>query len=150
MVFGVAVAVIEAAWTASRLTAGSLLLVLLGVYWWWYRDAVRPLDALVRGQRRMILAYGPVIVGGCVAGGVLALLSGSRLLGAAVVAAVTGHALVTREMPEAADAQLSGWRDYRLLAWLPVPLVAVGAVLGQPLLQSVAALVFYGALFWNL
>ncbi len=147
-----AVAVLEAAWDLSLIAVPPLYIAALG-YGLLRLDGTA-VERVVASQRDLVLQYGLMVVAGLVAGGVAAVLVAGRAgtwLGTGI-AGLSAVVAAAREDPvEPRDIDLGAWRDRLALAWLAVPAVALaGLVTGDLVVRSVAALVFYSTIFWEL
>lgn len=145
---GATVTLLDAAWTLSAQLVPLVFLAFLLL--------VPRMDGsfaarIVASQRDATLRYGLHLTAGFLAGGAVTLLvSGPAGLAAAaaLVAAAGMYAYWLHGDIAAADLG-AGWNRRVALLWLAVPILAAAALLTQdPVLTRVAALVFYGTIFW--
>lgn len=150
MVFGIAVAVLDATWQFSVHLVPVILLALAGIAAWATDDLVA---AAVRSQQVLTVRYGLALVAGLVAGGVVSAAAPGigGLAAGAVIVAVAGWWAVERHGTDVDPLPLEGWRDRARLAWLALPVLAVAALAsGDLLLKHVVAVLFYSTIFWEI
>ncbi len=147
---GLTVQLLDAAWQLALLVIPLLYLGFLG-----YGLARNDISiaTVITSQRSYTLHVGVYTVAGLLAGGVPVLTLGSPagvLIGGAAVFAATVYRVSDSPVPEPTPLDLDAWPDRVKLPWLAVPLLAAAAVAtGNTLVQSVTALVFLSAVFWE-
>lgn len=150
------VQVLDGTWTVSMAAIPVLLIVFPAAYTV-LED--RPfLQRIFHAYRAVTLRYGLYILAGAVIAGYAGMALGLstpllHLVGAACILAVLAYGLhhegvgaIQIEYPDA-----RGWRRGLPYAWIIVLLLSTAAVVAwNPLLQSLAAVVFYSYVFWRL
>ncbi|MFB6295060.1 MAG: hypothetical protein ABEI97_04835, partial [Candidatus Nanohaloarchaea archaeon] len=72
------------------------------------------------------------------------------VIGGAAATAATVYRVSDDGLPAPVDLDLAAWPDRVKLPWILVPVLAAAAVAtGNTLLQSVAAIIFLSAVFWQ-
>ncbi|MDY6766238.1 MAG: hypothetical protein SVW77_02620 [Candidatus Nanohaloarchaea archaeon] len=146
---GLTVTLLDAAWQVALVTVPLLYLGFLG---YGLARHGSSLAAVVTSQRGYTVRYGTYTVAGLLLGALPVLAVGRTtgvLIGAAITAAATFYG-VLQEESASVGLDLSTWRGRLRLPWTLVPVLAVAAAVSRtPLLQSLAALVFLSAVFWE-
>lgn len=162
------VSVVEHTWDLSIVVMPALFITLFAYYLIQQDEQTDVVAAFTAGQRDVILAYSPYLIGGFVLGGAVNyLLGGATVPGAVAVAGALGYAMLHQDVPEPIKSQdVSAYLHHAFWALVLTGSITVIVLLagttfmvittstglswGIELTQHVLAVVFYAVVFWEL